>query len=800
MANLIESPIYESGIFQLEKSTPPLGGAPVIDNGVPSAGHANAQALQLANRTANHQIRLTQAESDIDTLQTQVGGVTGPTGTDNITYEGEPLTSQLNLTKALLSYTELRAYSGAASDIHITNPGIEGFFTIGSGADDNGTLIVDTLGRTWQRVYTGQIEISWFQPTNDGVASDATAINAALLANHKRGGGGVSGDSLVWRLGETLHIGKNTSLFLNPKARMIRGHAGDVLRNDIDVTSATSNYSGNGNIEVWGGQWEGNPAEFYNTFSFCQIGYADGVLFKFSTFLDTIRSHVFDLSAVKNVLLEDCNFLGFAGAASAGEPVAASAFTEAVQIDPNVPSSFPFGARNGTVSSEITLRRCTFGPNPDQTDSRFTSWGCGLGQHGSFHNQFMRGIRVEDCLFNGLTYSAVRGIRWIDVWVINNRFLNCKRGVHSTPIPYNSASANTTAGVPSGVGQTGRNWNMRGNVYDGCTDNAIVFAEISAFNTTEAVFFHQGVTIDDETFRNMPNNAAMALRYVSGAKVGKNRYENVLRGVDFDCSRDSHVIGGEIASVIQQFVLVKEDLLVSGKASVSRNIDISNVVGNGVGYEFARIDCPAKSVNVFGNNVSAVCNSNAALAAIAYYGGAVGGLVVGNSMRGDGTTKPSYGLYVNATATGITESSNLFEFSVSAVGNNGIAKPPVTLGPVVMDLPQIGAYGTGVLQFGHWPAGIWSPKLQLSSAGNLTPLVTGTYNLGSSTLTFAAGFFNQIRVGVAAASQVSIATGSASPEGVLTSLPGSIYMQLNGTTGKLWVKETGSGNTGWVAK
>lgn len=52
MTNLTESPIYEEGIFQLEKSTPPLGGAPVIDNGVPSAGHANAQALQLANRTA----------------------------------------------------------------------------------------------------------------------------------------------------------------------------------------------------------------------------------------------------------------------------------------------------------------------------------------------------------------------------------------------------------------------------------------------------------------------------------------------------------------------------------------------------------------------------------------------------------------------------------------------------------------------------------------------------------------------------------------------------------------------------
>ena len=52
MANLTESPIYEPGIFQLEKTTPPLGGAPAFNGTNPSAGHANVQAAQLANRTS----------------------------------------------------------------------------------------------------------------------------------------------------------------------------------------------------------------------------------------------------------------------------------------------------------------------------------------------------------------------------------------------------------------------------------------------------------------------------------------------------------------------------------------------------------------------------------------------------------------------------------------------------------------------------------------------------------------------------------------------------------------------------
>ena len=52
MANLTESPVWEEGVFQLEKTTPPLGGAPAFNGPNPSAGHANVQGLQLANRTA----------------------------------------------------------------------------------------------------------------------------------------------------------------------------------------------------------------------------------------------------------------------------------------------------------------------------------------------------------------------------------------------------------------------------------------------------------------------------------------------------------------------------------------------------------------------------------------------------------------------------------------------------------------------------------------------------------------------------------------------------------------------------
>lgn len=44
-------------------------------------------------------------------------------------------------------------------------------------------------------------------------------------------------------------------------------------------------------------------------------------------------------------------------------------------------------------------------------------------------------------------------------------------------------------------------------------------------------------------------------------------------------------------------------------------------------------------------------------------------------------------------------------------------------------------------------------------------------------------------------------TGTGNPEGVVTAPIGTLYTRLDGSTGTtLYVKESGTGNTGWVAK
>lgn len=74
---------------------------------------------------------------------------------------------------------------------------------------------------------------------------------------------------------------------------------------------------------------------------------------------------------------------------------------------------------------------------------------------------------------------------------------------------------------------------------------------------------------------------------------------------------------------------------------------------------------------------------------------------------------------------------------------------------------------------------------------------TGVITLGGGTPTSSAGTISQTSayfVGVDL-------TGTGTPEGVVTANPGSVYTNLSGGAGTtLYIKESGTGNTGWIAK
>jgi hypothetical protein len=103
---------------------------------------------------------------------------------------------------------------------------------------------------------------------------------------------------------------------------------------------------------------------------------------------------------------------------------------------------------------------------------------------------------------------------------------------------------------------------------------------------------------------------------------------------------------------------------------------------------------------------------------------------------------------------------------------------------------------------------IWSERIPRSPTRVQMKIVIGPNAIGLGSNTTRIGNSSTTRshldgiltVGVAA-NNVGWVTGPGSPEGVVTANPGSLYTNIGGGAGTtLYVKETGTGNTGWIAK
>ena len=87
--------------------------------------------------------------------------------------------------------------------------------------------------------------------------------------------------------------------------------------------------------------------------------------------------------------------------------------------------------------------------------------------------------------------------------------------------------------------------------------------------------------------------------------------------------------------------------------------------------------------------------------------------------------------------------------------------------------------------------------LQLSDA-DFTPRVNNAKSLGNATSRWSDVYGYKIRAGDGTAFWT---TGTGSPEGAVTAPVGSIFTRLNGGANTtLYIKESGTGNTGWIAK
>jgi len=103
----------------------------------------------------------------------------------------------------------------------------------------------------------------------------------------------------------------------------------------------------------------------------------------------------------------------------------------------------------------------------------------------------------------------------------------------------------------------------------------------------------------------------------------------------------------------------------------------------------------------------------------------------------------------------------------------------------------------GAIQFGTGN----TIRAQLTSGGHFAPYVNLLGDLGQATARWSQLFGFQVNLGDTSTNGIIITTGVGPPEGSVTANMGSLYLNRSGgASTTLYVKTSGTGNTGWTAK
>lgn len=191
------------------------------------------------------------------------------------------------------------------------------------------------------------------------------------------------------------------------------------------------------------------------------------------------------------------------------------------------------------------------------------------------------------------------------------------------------------------------------------------------------------------------------------------------------------------------------------------------------------------------------------------FSASVGSIVDANNADSTGNAqfgaRVSNGGIINLSGAGSTAGNTSGPYSVSNGGD--IFQTDGLLFPALAEGGTLRVHNTGRTHFGDvantsigdTTFGIDGvTRVVLKVAGVLHPSTDNTQAFGRVTERWSQGFIRQLHPGAGA---VIWTSGAGTPEGAVTAPVGSMFTRSDGGAGvTLYVKESGSGNTGWAAK
>ena len=440
---------------------------------------------------------------------------------------------------------------------------------IATGSNQDVVATGSTTSRSLADRFAQTFHVNDFGVTGQG--NDTAIINAALAHIDSIGGGILLHDNTTYELTDKIIVGKNTTLRGKTNTIYKRvAYTTTLLSNELNITSSTSGYTGNGNLTIENITFDGNTKNYYTSGNLTAIGYAENVIIRGCTFLDVVKSHAIDLSSCRDVLIENNKFLGFSvhtqspdGYDNNRQTWADSgdrSYAEAVQLDHNVTGSFFFGAIDATPNLNVIFKDNIVGKNPAHNDNTFTSYGVGIGGHGTRRDRFMENVKIVDNTFNDCLYTGVRPFKWKNTHIVGNTFNNCKRDVHFTNTALGSTQSYDVNENQTNLPQSGENVVIEGNTFKGTVEQSIIFTEpLNKVANSNLFEFTKNVIIANNTFKiPEPSNETIDLAMVSNAQITGNVFDKTPRCIRFSYVNNTLVSGNVANDVSYEFLWVKD--------------------------------------------------------------------------------------------------------------------------------------------------------------------------------------------------------------------------------------------------
>lgn len=274
-----------------------------------------------------------------------------------------------------------------------------------------------------------------FGATGDGVADDATAIQAAL--NAKKGGGSIYFPAGIYRITQPVFFYSNQTLIFEGGATLLQGAAMDNLMMNYS-TVEKGGYDATDHVTIHGATFDGGSYTQNNTL--LGICHSRHITIKNCRFRNGYGTwHNLEINSSKDVLVDGCWFEGHRRTGVNAELIQIDSFNNTI--------TWPWG--NGkvddTVSYMVEVKNCFF-------------TGCtiapAIGNHSA---AVIDCIRIHDNVFEGFSCSrgAINFQNAKNVDVYSNTFTGCTTGITvGTADGTNTAHDNRFLGIttPAGSG------------------------------------------------------------------------------------------------------------------------------------------------------------------------------------------------------------------------------------------------------------------------------------------------------------------------------------------------------------